>query len=631
MASGCSTLCGRPGLLLACATVLVSLSISPARGRVMLTGAERFQVGFRDLKPYVDEGYGHRYYYQVPPNPRGTVIFIHACVHSGYNYWPYSPDCEECRGLPEELSHTLQALRLGYAVFTVSSSDRETGCWSWNNDGEQVAALLNKWLDDWGMKDLPVYGAGISSGASFLLKLPRYIKLSGIVSEALGVDPEAWGADEAVGGEYPPTVYVSMEQDRDTAERIRENVQVLRDMGVPVQMIKVYPRQVYPTYFSDRDPWYINDTFSNEIAQGLYSIAMIDKQGNVIEDPRYTTRPWLAELQKQVPALRGSGDAGLAPAFPDQQPQDVNINGVYSLMNLAFAWHEIISDYTTASILWFESKAKANFQDLVDLYTYGLPPDINFTYTRNGPEIVLPGPAAITNSTITNSTLPGCARQYVVRPGDFCFFIASSMGMELDAFMAINPTTNCTGLQPGDVVCVKDAPKPPPPPPRPSPPPPPKPFPPAPAQAPAQVPVPVPVPGAAASLEGAASPPGPPSTGSSSDGGSGLSAGAQAGIAVGATAGAVLLAALLYGCCRRRKRDAAGAGGAATLDGGEMQDSFGANAKLSIIPGVKERFDLTEVVEATGSPASARRRHRTAFAGSPQQSPTKRRSTTAIL
>lgn len=73
-------------------------------------------------------------------------------------------------------------------------------------------------------------------------------------------------------------------------------------------------------------------------------------------------------------------------------------------------------------------RAKANFQDLVDQYTYGLPPDINFTYTRNGPEIVLPGPAAITNATITNSTLPGCSQQYIVRPGDFCFFIASSMG-----------------------------------------------------------------------------------------------------------------------------------------------------------------------------------------------------------
>lgn len=46
--------------------------------------------------------------------------------------------------------HCLLARNTSSAVFTVSSSDRETGCWSWNNDGEQVAALLNKWLDDWG-------------------------------------------------------------------------------------------------------------------------------------------------------------------------------------------------------------------------------------------------------------------------------------------------------------------------------------------------------------------------------------------------------------------------------------------------------------------------------------------------
>lgn len=28
------------------------------------------------------------------------------------------------------------------------------------------------------LEDLPLYGAGISSGASFLLKMPRYIKAS---------------------------------------------------------------------------------------------------------------------------------------------------------------------------------------------------------------------------------------------------------------------------------------------------------------------------------------------------------------------------------------------------------------------------------------------------------------------
>lgn len=132
MTAGFSTIWCRPGLLLACAALLLSLSISPARGRVMLTGAgddaeeillplvkltgpqplwaceealsqalrrrphcctrscrctindaERFQVGFRDLRPNVDEGYGHRYYYQVPKNARGTVVFIHAVSWAG--------------------------------------------------------------------------------------------------------------------------------------------------------------------------------------------------------------------------------------------------------------------------------------------------------------------------------------------------------------------------------------------------------------------------------------------------------------------------------------------------------------------------------------------------------------------
>ena len=48
------------------------------------------------------------------------------------------------------------------------------------------------------------------------------------------------------------------------------------------------------------------------------------------------------------------------------------------------------------------------------------------------------------------------------------------------------------------------------------------------------------------------------------------------------------------------------------------------NARLSIIPGVKERFELTEVVEQTGSPIP-RRRNKTAFdVESPQKSPTAR-------
>lgn len=62
-------------------------------------------------------GFAHRhsYYFQIPDSPRGVVLMIHGCVHSGYNWWPQTESCPECRGLPEEVSHTVQALRRGYA------------------------------------------------------------------------------------------------------------------------------------------------------------------------------------------------------------------------------------------------------------------------------------------------------------------------------------------------------------------------------------------------------------------------------------------------------------------------------------------------------------------------------------
>lgn len=52
---------------------------------------------------------------QVPEAPKGAVVLFHGCVHSGYNYFPRSAACLDCRGLPEEMSHTLQALNRGYA------------------------------------------------------------------------------------------------------------------------------------------------------------------------------------------------------------------------------------------------------------------------------------------------------------------------------------------------------------------------------------------------------------------------------------------------------------------------------------------------------------------------------------
>jgi hypothetical protein len=38
----------------------------------------------------------------------------------------------------------------GPAVLAISSADRETGCWSWNADGEAAAAVIRDWMSDWG-------------------------------------------------------------------------------------------------------------------------------------------------------------------------------------------------------------------------------------------------------------------------------------------------------------------------------------------------------------------------------------------------------------------------------------------------------------------------------------------------
>ncbi|PSC72576.1 hypothetical protein C2E20_4286 [Micractinium conductrix] len=605
-------------LLLLGALLAAALGISPARGAAAAAEAER-TVYFSQLKPITAERGKHTYYYQVPANPRGVVAFFHGCVHAGYNYFPFSKDCPNCRGLPEELSHTLQALRRGYAVIAISASDTQTGCWSWYEDSDGAAAVLRSWIKEWGLDGLPLYVAGASSGASFALKMPRLIKVAGVMSEALGIDPNAWGLDE-VAGDFPPTVYVSMERDVDTKERIRLNQEELEARGVPVEVVKVYPRVIYPTYFSDRFPWYINTTLSQQIAQALFENKMIDSAGNVAEDPRYTETPWMAQLQNKVPALKAGGTVGAIPRFPDQPPNDV-MGAIWSLMNLAYASHEIISDYFTAGLMWMESGGQANMKQLLDGYTYGWPPAGQFTYSLaggNGSAVVIVTPPAITNSSVTASKLPGCAKQYSVRPGDFCFFIAGSLGMELDALQALNPTVNCTLLQPGDLLCVAKAAagppplKPPPPPPMPtpkpllSPSPPPRPAP-APAPSPSPFPSPTPQPNID-TTSGAAVPPGPAPPPSPTSSSSSSNVGVIAGACAGGAVLAVLVCLLAWQLYRRRR-----AGGGAAKAAGEPEafgpDPATAKARLSIVPAVKgPHDDLAEVLS-----------------GSPQRSPTKRR------
>ncbi|PSC69850.1 Secretion-regulating guanine nucleotide exchange factor [Micractinium conductrix] len=547
-------------LALAAAVALACLAGTAHAAAGDYVGTFNWDLWYGDIKPFSGKKYKQDFWFQVPENPKGAVLFAHGCVHSGYNYFPQSDACPDCRGLPEEMSHTLQALRRGYAVISISSLDRETGCFAFWEDCFNVADIVTEWREEWGLEKLPLYAMGVSAGGGFLLKLPRYLKLDGIMSEALGIDPNSGGYRD-IKTEYPPTVFVSMQRDAKQVELIKWNQEILRDRNTPAEIINVFPRKVYPTYFSDRSPYYINETLSKAIWSGLLKISMIDEEGNVLEDPRYTPRPWLKQLQKAVPELGGGTQAQGAtaiPTWPDTSPE-VNLPGVWSLMNLAYAAHEIISDYVSPALIWFESGQKESLPELLQWYAYGLPPP--------------PSPPP------PNPSPPPAPR--------------------------------------------------PPPVPRPPSPTPPSPQPPSPAPAPeggvgalgdevagtpAATPVDTPVDSA-----GSGSVPSPSSTGGSSGGGM---SGSTIAIIAGAVGGAVavfLIAGVTW-CCVRRRRAAreAGAGGVhptATMQAVHMGPA-GAHASISIRNGSLKAdriAELTEVVEQTGSPYSARRRMRTAF------------------
>jgi hypothetical protein len=50
----------------------------------------------------------------------------------------------------------------------------------------------------------------------------------------------------------PPVVFIAMDRDPSMAARISGDARHLRDMGVPTVTVRVAPRVVYPTFFSDR-------------------------------------------------------------------------------------------------------------------------------------------------------------------------------------------------------------------------------------------------------------------------------------------------------------------------------------------------------------------------------------------
>lgn len=181
-------------------------------------------------------------FYALPSGPRvqGVLLFFHGCHRTGQDLFR----------LPEDRVVAAAALNRNLAVLSITAMDSTTRCWS----GRDAAHLSrNRVVDQWidAMKlpsSLPRIAMGASSGGSFLFSIYRtlkirsmasYISSSGFDAKELPNSPDPRRRNSSV----PPTVFVHMVRDADTASYVHYHKDALEKAGVPT---KVFGVQSHP-------------------------------------------------------------------------------------------------------------------------------------------------------------------------------------------------------------------------------------------------------------------------------------------------------------------------------------------------------------------------------------------------
>jgi hypothetical protein len=293
---------------------VTSSQVAKALGAVLAAGVLESSVldtlGNPSRFKYPD-GSGRWALFRLPQGTKvkGTCIFIHGCKHDPMSWFYKSDKCQDCTGLPEEVSHSKQCLARGYAVIALMSKDRayRSRCFSSSanpslNDHPSAKQVLDAWFAKYGLNKLPKYIFGISSGAAFAIKFPRtYPGLAGVVSEVNMPWQAAWGMTDAAGKfkvAFPPTVYYEMVHDPQTAQQIAAALRIFKANKVPADVIITPERNVTPTWLSQRSI-YISATQARQIQAALRKIGVINAQGFITSDPR--------KVRVQVSLGRSSG------------------------------------------------------------------------------------------------------------------------------------------------------------------------------------------------------------------------------------------------------------------------------------------------------------------------------------
>uniref|UniRef100_A0A6U4HBT8 Uncharacterized protein n=1 Tax=Vitrella brassicaformis TaxID=1169539 RepID=A0A6U4HBT8_9ALVE len=287
--------------------------------------------------------------WEAPPGgpSRGVVFLAHGCHHSATDFWPKSPGCERCLGLPEERQMVREMLSEGYGVVAISSANRQRMCWHFEQDGKRVLKALEILRHREGWESLPLFAVGASSGGGLIGSLIGSKELvdRGLKFDAVAVQIMAIVLHDEMLDKYPPVLFISMSKDKATTRVVRGNIEGLRERQRPALLLSVKPHPITPKFFSDRIPE-IDEELSGKLHKALRDKQLIDEDGFLKENPRDSHRcPWRELFDLTVTEIK---DRGISLTADE--------SAISEELNIAWASHEITAEFTKETLDWFASR-----------------------------------------------------------------------------------------------------------------------------------------------------------------------------------------------------------------------------------------------------------------------------------
>ena len=279
--------------------------------------------------------------FQVPPEPKGTVLIAHGCAHDAKQFFSQAPGCPTCSYLPEESKIVQQILDAKYAVIALSSEDEAFRCWNYEIDAPRVQEAMQSFFGERvALRRLPLAAMGFSSGGAFVLRLAEILPVRAVISQIMAIPPKQLPRPS------PPVFFIHMERDKQIAALGEKCVRKLKKNGTLAIQILAPPIPLNESFFARRIRS-MNAATSTAIYNALKP--MLDENHFLIKDPRVSRwRPALRKKPKLMKALPGIRDGVWDTLEPDVSP-------ISEVLNVAYGMHELTSDFMAQTVHFLDS------------------------------------------------------------------------------------------------------------------------------------------------------------------------------------------------------------------------------------------------------------------------------------